>query len=78
MVIRKMEERREELEAKIAACEKEIAAFELELANFRSAEESKRVAALLDDRRTRLAAITKDWEELATSLEGARGSEGGR
>jgi ATP-binding cassette subfamily F protein 3 len=72
MVIRKMEERREELEAKIAQCEKEITTYELELANFKSAEESKRVAALLDDRRMHLAAITKDWEELASSLEGSR------
>jgi ATP-binding cassette subfamily F protein 3 len=72
MVIRKMEERREELEAEIARCEKEITACELELANFKSAEESIRVAALLDERRTRLKAITKDWEEIATSLEGSR------
>jgi ATP-binding cassette subfamily F protein 3 len=69
-LIRKMEQQREELEAKIAACEEEIAACELELANFKSADESKRVAALLDDRRSHLAAITKDWEELAASLEG--------
>jgi ATP-binding cassette subfamily F protein 3 len=73
-LIRKMEQQREELEAKIAECEQEIAAYELELANFKSAEESKRVAALLDDRRTHLAAITRDWEDLATSLEGAQRS----
>ena len=53
VLIRKMEQQREELEAKIAECEKEIAAYELELANFKSAEESKRLAALLDDRRCR-------------------------
>jgi ATP-binding cassette subfamily F protein 3 len=68
-LVRKMEKRREELEAKIAECEKEITACELELANFKSAEESKRVATLLDDRRTQLAVITKDWEEVTTSLE---------
>ena len=67
-----MEQQREELEAKIAECEKEIAAYELELANFKSAEESKRLAALLDARRTALAAMTKDWEDLATSLEQVR------
>jgi ATP-binding cassette, subfamily F, member 3 len=77
MVIRKMEERREELEAKIAECEKEITAYETELANFKSAEESKRVAALLDGRRTHLAAITKDWEEVASSLETSRSAEAG-
>ena len=71
-LIRKMEQQRAELEAKIADCEKEITACELELANFKSAEESKRVAALLDDRRIQLAAITKDWEEVASSLEATR------
>jgi ATP-binding cassette subfamily F protein 3 len=74
MVIRKMEERRDELEATIAQCEQEITAYELELANFKSAEECKRIAALLDDRRNRLASITKDWEELATSLEQSQGA----
>jgi ATP-binding cassette subfamily F protein 3 len=74
MVIRKMEERREELEAKIASCEKEINTYELELANFKSAEESKRVAALLNEHRTRLAKMTKDWEGLAATLEGSRRS----
>ena len=72
VLIRKMEQQREQLEAKIAECEKEITAYELDLANFKSAEESKRVAALLEDRRTRLAAITRDWEELALALEGTR------
>ena len=72
MVIRKMEERRGELEAKIAECEREITAYELELANFKSAEESIRVAALLDQCRTRLAKMTRDWEELAGALEGSQ------
>jgi ATP-binding cassette subfamily F protein 3 len=72
VLIRKMEERRAELENKIAECEKEITAYELELANFKSAEESRRIAALLDDRRTHLAAVTKDWEEIASTLEATR------
>jgi septal ring factor EnvC (AmiA/AmiB activator) len=67
-----MEERRAELEAGIAECEKEITACELELANFKSAEESKRLAAMIDDCRSRLANMTKDWEEIAGNLEGAR------
>ena len=51
--------------------------YETELANFKSAEESKRIAALLDGRRTHLAAITKDWEEVASSLETSRSAEAG-
>jgi ATP-binding cassette subfamily F protein 3 len=73
-LIRKMEQQREELETKIAECEQEITAYELELANFKSAEESKRLAALLDDRRSHLAAITKHWEKLASSLEQVQSS----
>jgi ATP-binding cassette subfamily F protein 3 len=69
LLIRKMEQRREELEQAISRCESEIAAYELELANFKSAEESKRLATLLDDRRSHLAAMTKDWEEIAATLE---------
>jgi ATP-binding cassette, subfamily F, member 3 len=68
-LVRKMEQQREELEARIAACENEITAYELELANFKSAEESKRVAAALEDHRTRLVALTKDWEDLAVTLD---------
>jgi ATP-binding cassette, subfamily F, member 3 len=73
-LIRKMEQQREELEAKIAQCEKEISGYELEQANFKSAEESRRVAAAIDERRSHLAAITRNWEELATSLEEVQGS----
>jgi ATP-binding cassette subfamily F protein 3 len=73
-LLRKLEDRREKLESEIAQCEKEIAAYELELANFKSAEESKRIAALLDETRAQLAAKTKDWEDLAISLESSRSS----
>ena len=52
------EERREVLEKEIARCEADITAGELELTTFKSAEESKRVAALLETA-ARTAAITK-------------------
>ena len=69
ILIRKMQRRREELEEEIARCEAEISAYELELANFKSAQESIRVAALADERRIHLKQIMKDWEELETTLE---------
>jgi ATP-binding cassette subfamily F protein 3 len=74
ILLRKMEQRREELEKEISRCEAEITACELGLANFKSAEESRRLAALLDDRRSQLAAMNKDWEELAGALEEPRRS----
>jgi len=69
ILIRKMHRRREELEEEIARCEAEISAYELELANFKSAQESIRVAALIDERRAHLKQIMKEWEELETTLE---------
>jgi ATP-binding cassette subfamily F protein 3 len=75
ILIRKMQRRREELEEEIARCEAEISAYELELANFKSAQESIRVAALADKRRIHLKQITKDWEELETTLEEPSPSE---
>jgi ATP-binding cassette subfamily F protein 3 len=69
ILIRRMRKRREELEEEIARCEAEIAAHELELANFKSAQESIRVAAQIDERRTHLKAMMKDWEQIETSLE---------
>jgi ATP-binding cassette subfamily F protein 3 len=69
IVLRRMRKRREELEEEIARCEAEIAAYELELANFKSAQESIRVAALIDERRKHLTDIMKDWEQIETTLE---------
>ena len=69
ILIRKMRKRREELEEEIACCEAEIAACELELANFKSAQESIRLAGLIDERRAQLQAMMKDWEQIESSLE---------
>src|SRR5207237_1148554 len=62
--VRKMEKHRNELEQEISRCETEITSLELELGNFKSAEESIRVAALIDERRTRLKEMTESWEQL--------------
>jgi ATP-binding cassette subfamily F protein 3 len=69
ILIRKMRKHREELEEGIARCETEIAAHELELANFKSAQESIRLAALIDERRTQLREMMQDWEQIETTLE---------
>jgi ATP-binding cassette subfamily F protein 3 len=69
ILIRKMQKRREELEEEIARCEAEIAAYQLELANFKSAQESIRVAALIDERRTHLKEIMSDWEQIELALQ---------
>jgi ATP-binding cassette subfamily F protein 3 len=68
-LVRKMERRRKELEEGIARCETEIAACEADLANFKSAEESIRLAKLLDERRAELKKMMKDWEQASLDLE---------
>jgi len=67
--VRKMEERREELEDEIARCETEISACELELATFRSAQESIRLSKLIEQNRALLAAMMAEWEQITHSLE---------
>ena len=67
--IRKMEKERDELEEQISRSEAEITSLELELGQFKSAEESIRIAGLVETQRTRLKEITKQWEELVVRLE---------
>jgi ATP-binding cassette, subfamily F, member 3 len=67
LLIRQIEERRDGLEEQIARCEAEITGYELELANFKSAEESIRLAKLIDECRARLGEMMKEWEQIALS-----------
>src|SRR5260370_3627140 len=68
-LVRKMEKQRDELEEQISRCEAEIASLELELGQFKSAEESIRVAARIDEHRSRLKAMTARWSPLVVVLE---------
>jgi ATP-binding cassette, subfamily F, member 3 len=67
--IRKMEKQRDELEEQISRCEAEITNLELELGQFKSAEESIRIAALIEGHRTRLKEMTERWEQVVVNLE---------
>jgi hypothetical protein len=62
-----MQERRGGLEEEIARCETELTSYELELANFKSAEESIRLAKLIDECRARLGEMMKEWEQIVLS-----------
>ena len=68
--VRKMEKERDELEEQISRCEAEITSLELELGQFKSAEESIRVAATIDEHRARLKEMTERWEQLVAVLDG--------
>jgi ATP-binding cassette, subfamily F, member 3 len=68
--IRKMEKQRDELEEQISRCEAEVTSLELELGQFKSADESIRVAALIEEHRARLKEMTGRWEQLVVALDG--------
>jgi ATP-binding cassette subfamily F protein 3 len=72
ILVRKMERRREKLEEEIARCEAEIAGCEREMATFKSAEESIRLASLVEERRAQHKELMREWEETAASLEATR------
>lgn len=67
--VRKMEQRRKELEEEITRREAEITAQELETATFKSAQESIRLSKLLEENRARLAEMMEEWEQITDSLE---------
>jgi ATP-binding cassette subfamily F protein 3 len=67
--VRQLEDRSKELEAEIARCETEIEECEAGLANFKSAEESVRLAKRLKERRNTLALLLREWEEVAQVME---------
>ena len=68
ILLRKMEEQCNQLEKEISRCEAEIAGYDLELANFKSAEESIRLAALVAERRGQLGEMMRQWEEISATL----------
>ena len=69
ILIRKMQDRRDELEEEIARCETEITTSEMDLAHFKSAEESIRLSKLISERRAQRDSMTKEWEQIALTLD---------
>ncbi|MGB2602275.1 MAG: ABC-F family ATP-binding cassette domain-containing protein [Candidatus Sulfotelmatobacter sp.] len=68
---KKMEERVHELETEISRVEDSIAQCETAMQDFKSAEESQRQAQELEQRKSAHAALVKEWEDLAQSLQEA-------
>ena len=66
---KKMEDRIHELEREISQAEDRIAKYETQLQNYISAEESQRQSQELDQQKTTHAALLKEWEDLAGSLQ---------
>jgi ATP-binding cassette subfamily F protein 3 len=64
-----MEDRVHELEEEINRAEAAITNLETALQNFVSAEESQRQSQELDQHKASHAALIKEWEEMAASLQ---------
>ena len=73
ILVRRMENRGEELEAAIARAEAEISSCELDLANFRSAEESIRLSRRIEELRHELDEMVREWGEIEMSLDESAG-----
>jgi len=67
--LQKMKDRRSEIEADVARLEAEIAEAETALGNFVSVEETTRLTELVTARQTGLAALLKEWEQVAQAIE---------
>jgi ATP-binding cassette subfamily F protein 3 len=69
--LKKLKDRSQELEEQIAQAEAEIAQYERELGGFVSMEQTMRTTALLDQRRSGLERLVKEWEQVSGELEEA-------
>ena len=68
ILLRRMQDRGEELEEAIARGEAEIASCEHELANFKSAEESIRLSRRIEELRQEIDEMMREWEEIELAL----------
>ena len=67
--LRRMKERRGEIEEEVTRLETEIADYEAALGAFVSVEETRRITGLLESRRSDLEALLGEWEEVAQAIE---------
>jgi|CZKN01.1.fsa_nt_gi ATP-binding cassette subfamily F protein 3 len=67
--LRQMKDRRSEIEVDVARLEAKIAEAEAALGNFVSVEETARLTELVAGRQAGLAALLKEWEQVAQIIE---------
>jgi ATP-binding cassette subfamily F protein 3 len=67
--MRQMKDRRRAIEDEVTRLEVEIAEYERALAAYKSADESVRLAGLLEARRADLKSLLDEWEDVAQSIE---------
>jgi ATP-binding cassette, subfamily F, member 3 len=71
MKLQKARQRLKQVEEEVSALESEIAQHEAALGDFKSTEETLRLAELLSARRSELEQRVAEWEELSAELEAA-------
>jgi ATP-binding cassette subfamily F protein 3 len=71
MIAKQMRKRCDTLEEEVGRAESDIAAIERELADYKSAEDTRRLMAELEQRREDLRRLMSEWEQVSMSLEGA-------
>ena len=69
MKLQKIKDRCQTVEGDIARSESTIASLEAELGEYRTAEESLRIARLLDEQRAILEKLMSEWENLSAEIE---------
>jgi len=67
--LRKLEQRRHEIEREVAKLEAEIQDHEQALGNFVNAGETQRVSGLLEAGRQQLEGLMQEWEDVAQAIE---------
>ncbi len=70
--LRQIRERRRAIEDEVTRLEVEIADFEKALANFQNADQTARLAQLLNARRSDLETLMTEWEEVSQTIEANR------
>jgi ATP-binding cassette subfamily F protein 3 len=68
--LRQLRDRAGTIEEEVERLEAEIAGYESALADFKSAEETIRIAALMEERRKRLTSLLGEWETVSAEIEG--------
>ena len=67
--VKKLRERHQMLEDKVAALEEQIANHERELAHFKSVEETLRVNGIVESSKVELQTVMSEWEQIGSQIE---------
>ncbi len=74
--VKKLKERHQLLEDKVAALEEQIANNERELAHFKSVDETLRVNGIVESSKMELQTVMSEWEQIGSQIEAMAASVG--